>query len=237
MSDGCSSSPDTDFGARVLVRTAIHHMDVFRTIRPVLLAGHASEAIRPLRLRPEALDATLLVVYEEGEAAQAQAWGDGVVAARRRDGGIEIHQIEFPTGAPMYLNYWMHHLRFDRFIKEFGPVRRLTSILPDGRILGEDLASSTLNYETAEPTPIEFRFSRADYDVVAVMSDGVQSFKARSGHNFTPVPMTDVVRSLMAFKGTAGEFVVRRAKAFLRQAEADGWHWDDDVSIAALCLD
>ena len=80
----------------------------------------------------------------------------------------------------------------------------------------------------------EFTFPRDEYDVVAVMSDGVQSFRRKVGNVFESVPAFEVVAEMMAFKGLAGQFVVRRMKAFLKQVAANGGHWDDDVSMAAI---
>jgi hypothetical protein len=46
----------------------------------------------------------------------------------------------------------------------------------------------------------------------------------------------DVVAEMLAIKGFAGEFVTRRAKRFLKDTVAKGWHHDDDFAVAGIFL-
>lgn len=242
LSDGCSTSLNTDFGSRFLVRAAMGQLRSFGSARPPTIVGYQildsiERARNSLHLPEESLDATLLAAFESGDEVVTLTWGDGVIAARERDtGNVIVHQIEFPTGAPMYLSYWTNPKRLAGYMQKFGAVRKVKTFHPDGSV--SESESNSIEVFTAEEfgeaVPVEFRFNRADYDVVAVMSDGVGAFKRRVGHGFQAVPLLDVVSPLMAFKGLSGEFVIRRMRAFLRQAEADGWHWDDDVSMAAV---
>lgn len=244
VSDGCSTSPNTDFGSRFLVREAVSELTSRGSTRapriePFRIAERAEAHLDRLGLSGRALDATLLTVHEQGAALFAQVWGDGVVAARRRDGTLDIFQVEYPKGAPLYLNYWNNYERLKGFLLEFGSHRKVTQLLPDG--ISELLMDTSHRLDRVGDLycdercgSCEFPFPQEAYDVVAVMSDGVQSFRRRKGNGFEPVPVQEVVAKMMAFKNYTGEFVVRRMKAFLKQATADGWHWDDDVSMAAI---
>lgn len=239
VSDGCSSSPHTDIGARILTRTALRQLksysreclegmspyerDECTFINPLRVAYHSDVLRGELDLPEGATDATLLAAYEAGSEVEVRVWGDGVVAARERGTGkLVVYQIEYPSGAPMYLSYWCDWARRDRYLQKFGSDRKVVIYEPDG-FVGEITSRGR-----------KMRFPREKYDVVAVMSDGVHSFKRRVGNGFEPIPMLDVVREMMAFKGLSGEFVVRRMKAFIRQATNEGWRWDDDVSMAAI---
>ena len=71
--------------------------------------------------------------------------------------------------------------------------------------------------------------------MVVVMSDGMQSFMYRPpGRNPTPVPMCDILREYLAFKGTKGQFVYRRANKATATLAADGVTPVDDISLAAI---
>ncbi len=238
VSDGCSDSPDTDFGSRLLVR---HAMGQVRRhggrLDPDSLIENAAEVGRRLNLDPRAMNATIAIAFEEGNEVGVKLWGDGVIAARGRDGSLVIHSVVFPTGAPMYLNYWLSESNLTAYLQKFGPTRVTTSIriLPDGTVTATEDEDSAINIENDnEPVSVDFRFSRYDYDIVAVMSDGVQSFKAFEGRGYVGLPIETVVAAMMNFKVLTGEFVVRRLKAFFRKAEELGWRWDDDVSMAAI---
>lgn len=242
VSDGCSESPDTDFGARFLVRRAAANIDVFGKPRVDLAVDNAWLSSRQLRLSDNCLDATLLAAYQHEDTVLVEIYGDGVVAAReRRTGALTVHSVEFPSGAPLYPSYWLKEARFQHYLKKFGSVRQHTvdTVRLDGA--RETTKRDGAPYVEIEDgaydlVPICVSFDRATYDVVAVMSDGMGSFKQRRGNGFESVPLEDAVTHAMSFKGFAGEFVVRRMRAFLQDAADEGWHHDDDVSMAAIYM-
>ena len=97
VSDGCSSSPDTDFGSRLLTVTAqeriLHDKDHYA---PRGVVWQASSMARALLLPPHCLDATLLTIHQLSSGVfRVYAVGDGAVAARRRDGTVDIWRIQF----------------------------------------------------------------------------------------------------------------------------------------------
>jgi hypothetical protein len=80
------------------------------------------------------------------------------------------------------------------------------------------------------------------FDLVVIMSDGVQSFQrmVNTGTSLAPqrVPVEDVVAQVLAVKGTKGEFMVRRCQRFLgRFCAKNNWSHTDDFSAAAIWMD
>ena len=199
LSDGCSGSPDTDIGARLLVMAAAMASSV-DTDLPARAAMQARQwAVQqgmgvPER-RPGCLDATLLVVWRDGEHLRALVAGDGAIVVRHRSGRIDCHTIDHGPTPP----YPVYHHQPDR------------------------LASLT--------APIHFSVPVAEYDLLAVTSDGVSSFRGPGG----VVPALDVARELLAVRAPVGDFFTRRLRRFrTRTCPARDWTHSDDLSIAGV---
>lgn len=81
VSDGCSSSPDTDFGARALVMSAIQCRKEISWLPLVAdwTIWHAKDIIKGYGLSPFCLDATLLSIFPSPGKGwfNIQVCGDG----------------------------------------------------------------------------------------------------------------------------------------------------------------
>ncbi len=185
---------------------------------------------------------------ESPDGAEAQVFGDGVVAARTRDGQIHIHNFEHVHNAPNYPNYSWDLERRKGYLSQFSEdfVHEIHG--PDGK---NEIA------DTGNPEALFF--PREEFDLVMVLSDGASSFRrpaenAEGREAFRqgiknrsmaaliqatdPVPLSDVVAQVMAFKGTAGEFLVRRCQRFLNKfCVENGWVHADDFSAAAVYME
>ncbi len=86
LADGCSSSPHTDFGARLLSASVRHIVREFPHLEPVrvyLSAWRAAlAATQSLHLPLDSLDTTLgMVQWEKSSGTWKARWlGDGVIA-------------------------------------------------------------------------------------------------------------------------------------------------------------
>jgi len=229
LADGCSSSPHTDVGARILAHRLISDLrkGVVKNTSPdqqqllsVVSSGQC--VVEMLSLPPACMDATLLfTTFLNDGIALAHVVGDGVVASLKKSGAIYMMSFECPAGAPEYVNYLTDAKRHEKFLREFGSKRILrTSILqPDGAVeVIEELAFEAMLYSRC--------FTIPDSKVLALFSDGIRTFHG--------LKTEQVVRELMAFKNLKGSFVQRRMKRFLKTCETEH---DDDVAMAAICLD
>lgn len=226
LSDGCSSSPNTDLGARFLCRLGV-------TKGPHAAIHAATSLLAPLDLPKESLDATLLLARWDDPAQSVKVFiaGDGVLVGRRRDGGSTVIVSEFPSGAPFYLNYGTNDARRQGYLQEFGGKHVFTVSTPESETVQES--------QVEEPPVVMFEFLASTFDLVLLLSDGAKTFRrpvpqARGATE--PVPLQEVVDNLLQVKGYVGEFITRRAKRFLQDATARGWHHDDDFSVAAIHL-
>ncbi len=231
VSDGCSSSPDTDIGARLLAKAAERLLPDWDPGEAVTRAAVCAER---LGLPPTCLDATLLTVWASGETYTAHCYGDGVVVLGHEDGTWDAFVISYAANYPRYPSYLWDPERRERWEAQAGNAKliqhwRLTA---DGAREMETV-SSDQECET-------FTGAVADVQFVAVLSDGVQSF-ARAARTETsraaqPVAVPDVLTRLLAFKGGQGRFAQRRAQAFLRDGVREGWQHHDDVALGVVWL-
>lgn len=233
VADGCSSSPHTDFGARFLVLGGVERLTLWGDcLKSEWVIRRAAEAVEETMLPAQCLDSTLGAVFQTLEGkVRAVMTGDGVIIARRRGSGVVEHiDIEFNEGAPGYLSYQLDPKRWQGYINQGLGVRTVARYLSGWMELTETdtVDKSNLFDFTVDYDPV-------DYDLVMVASDGLKSFQHRVGNSYEPIPLCLVVPHLTNIKGFTGQYLVRRMRRFLTKwCPANGWHHNDDVSVAAL---
>lgn len=238
VSDGCSSSPDTDVGARVLSLSAaaciegnLPWRNTPDSLRPRDIALIAMGRVPP-PLSIRCLDATLLIAEETLDGVRVWVCGDGVIVARERESG-KLAVLDFDCGGyPTYLTYTVDENRMARFLEE-GHGKRTVRKLQDGEnhLLLEDFPFK----EPYRGGAYVFEAPLQNFDFVALLSDGIHSFQQKG--TLDSIPAFKVIERLMAFKSMTGEFITRRAKRFLQKECAElGWSHYDDFSIAGISM-
>jgi len=252
VSDGCSSSPNTDFGSRFLSMEArtqflLQADDTGRemALRTDGLIWNADGTRRSLQLHRTCLDATLLCAFEQpNNEVEVTIMGDGVLAARDLDGRIHTWAVRFEPGesgrvAPGYPSYILDCDRLDRYT--LGDYQhRVVKYTIDGEF--EDRYESSIEIEGVGGVRLydgfewAMRLSGTDFDFIAVLTDGAEAFQRRDEHGrLELVPLHEVLEQTMAIKGSKGEFVTRRCNRFLTKFCAKhGWEPIDDFSMAAI---
>jgi hypothetical protein len=237
LSDGCSSSPDTDVGARLLVKAAERLLrESGETPACELAELHAEAARLALRwvemlgLRPQAADATLLTAHLHGEELVIGCSGDGVVCLQTTEGALDAYVVSYPDGYPVYPAYAHQPARLRALadagrgrkeVARFGAASAEVRLRPAGLTRGDALTEV-------------FAFDAAGYRFAALFSDGVQSFHRSAAAQ--AIPLESVLPKLVSFKNTRGAFVGRRMKGFMKDCQQKGWRHGDDLSLAALHL-
>jgi len=233
--DGCSGSHNTDFGSRLLARAAAKNLEVFGDgFNPEQAAWQAAGWVDAIGLHPTALDATLMAVFElDNKQVRIVVIGDGVVAARRRDTGLyDYWAIRYPSGAPGYLTYLLDPGRKQVFLDQTGGKRTVETSWGNT----PQTTTDETNWETSSPIWTLDR-DPAVYDLVAVMSDGAESFQRPKGTRLEGIPLREVLDQVMVAKGV-GAFVTRWVNKFLTRFNPKNlWQHYDDFSMAAIQLD
>lgn len=228
VSDGCSQSTHSDFGARFMCRMAAIH-------GPGLAAAEAAKLFEPLRLHIDALNATLLFakMSQDAQWVDESIHGDGVIAARFRDpahGKRLIISRSFPSGAPLYPSYDLTPERRAQYHAEYG-----TEVVT----LNETTHRSDSWAQTiGDGAGVAAFSSQVElFDLVLLLSDGALSFRRPAADGGTEaVPLNEIVDAMLDIKTNDGNFIVRRAKRFLRDVGRLGWFHNDDFAVAAMYL-
>src|SRR5690348_728265 len=107
LSDGCSSSPDTDIGARLLVK-ALDQLLKKPTDIEELHKGAARIALdwaNMIALPPQSVDATLMSIHVANQDLIIACSGDGVIILESQAGVLDVYTISSPSGYPFYPSY------------------------------------------------------------------------------------------------------------------------------------
>lgn len=236
LSDGCTSSPNTDFGARILVQISKDLISKGEGFNSDEIMIEADEIRRMLNLPEEALDATLLCAYLTGEKYRLHIFGDGISVKIRNDGNLEVVFIEYLSGAPFYPNYSLNLTRKNGYVDFFGLKKKISTytLYPDGTVenlvLKEDIEGSSY-YE-------EGLYN--NYKAIILLSDGVNSFyqllNTSTSRSSSSIELNEVLLKLLDFKSFQGEFVDRRFQKFCKDCEKLNWSHADDLSLATIFL-
>ncbi|HYJ48113.1 MAG TPA: protein phosphatase 2C domain-containing protein [Pyrinomonadaceae bacterium] len=243
LADGCSSSPDTDTGARLLVKAAAQTLlEDDGRLRRDPGGLHLEAARRALRwaqmlgLSVEAVDATLLTAYVEGDELIVGCTGDGVVCFQSATDELDVYSISYPSGYPLYPAYAhqperLHALaesdRSGKVVWRF----HSASVEEPLRLSGTSGGSQRTEV---------FTVRALDYKYVTLFTDGINSFysarQTETSRRVEAVQIDEVLRGLVSFKNRRGAFVARRLKSFLKDCQARGWRHLDDLAMGALDL-
>ena len=220
LSDGCSSSPDTDIGARLLVKALEQNLssqagieDLHKESARVALAWS-----NMLGLPPESVDATLMSIHVSGDELVIACSGDGVIVLESQAGIIDVYAISSPSGYPFYPSYLHQPDRLAELVHN----DRCTKTIKDFR---------SMNVTTSDSPTITFKLNVADYKYAAIASDGITSFYSKGAG---PVSLPDVLKELWSFKNSHGAFVQRRMKRFRKDTQ--DWQHADDLAIGVMHL-
>jgi len=227
LSDGCSSSRDTDIGARLLVKALDQRLSTTTDIEELhkesarIALGWASM----LGLPAQSVDATLLSVHVKGADLIVACSGDGVIILESQSGALDVYAISSPSGYPFYPSY-VHQ------------PERLAELVANNRCTKEIKTAERVT--TSDSLTIAFKLNVADYKYAAVASDGINSFfhteQATTGKRLEPLSLPDVLSEFWSFKNSHGAFVERRMKRFKKDTQPKGWHHADDLAIGVIHL-
>lgn len=226
LCDGCSASPHTDVGARLLAHVVAGQLSVGAPDLPAA-ARKARQLADALGLPHSSLDATCLCLRLAHDVIEARVWGDGVVAWADGDGTRRVQVVDYPGGAPAYLSYGLDPRRGEAW--RDGEHDRYVIRCRIGAAPWQDLGRGR---GTAPP----LRLPRSSVRWVAIGSDGLTAVQHRvPGQPSRPVPVDEVLAELTRFATSAGRPLARRARRVCgRLAHRRGWTLGDDLSVAAL---
>jgi len=238
-SDGCSSSRDTDIGSRLLclsAQNAIHEIEesffneediaVIESYIFSFILHKIKELMITLNLRRDLFDATLMIYLTNGSRSLFFIRGDGNLVLRYSD-VIELHSFEYESGAPSYLSYDLHRDFMNNYERQFEyPTMMCTTTSFGSMGQGEAKKRYIDNYN------FSMELDRTiNYESVSIASDGLLTFYNSSQENESII---NVLEELTVFPSTKGSFVLRRMRKALKQFNARGIDYSDDLVFGAI---
>jgi len=237
--DGCSGSPNTDFGSRILSRLildsgltfnkdgdkdSVAHFDL------IYLINKANIIAENLSLKNDCLDSTILYLQDNEDTVEVLMIGDGTLAVLKNDGNINTIDISFPSGAPRYLNYYNNEVRSKQYTEQFTNTKLVQNF---------DLPCKNFNCVRTEDWFYTTTIEKKDNKAILLMSDGVHSFlkptTTLSGKMMESVSYVEVLKEILDFKGFGGRFIQRRMHWFQNKIMPKlGWQNDDDISMCGM---
>jgi len=228
LSDGCSTSDNTEMGSRILSHLArqflkynaddLHDIDYWKLGTWVI--HNAEQTARQLGLSKSCLTATLIVAYHIDGNLRIMMYGDGSFVTVGNMGNIEITSIEYESNAPYYLVYLVDQFRHELY-EERNPVKTIKTTYNDSSITDETVA-----YDH----PSVFNINTNLTHVVLPMSDGIDSFLYGGQH----IPSEQIIPKLVDFKNVRGEFLKRRLNKQMKVYKKDNIKHYDDLSVGAF---
>ena len=227
VSDGCSSSPDVDFGARAMVMSAERTLRLSTDYTPEKFGEITIRNAQRLfdifpHLHPQALDATLLIAWVEDKKLKVYAYGDGVIYIKKKD-LVSVTHINLTSGAPDYLSYTLDSDRTASYKNLENNKKQIGVTMEDKTIQTDHMPLEPYTIES----PVE------EGDIVVVMSDGVNSFRKA---DTTSILWNDALKGLIDFRTTHGEFVLRTVSALKRKCLKEGITHYDDISLGVIVV-
>ncbi len=234
VSDGCSSSENTDIGARILVRSMIYvlerlklerngHEENFNLICG-LMNSHVKHICDLMGLEIPSLDATLLMSIVINDDLFMFKYGDGSIVFRNHTTGDMIrHYTEYPYNAPFYYNYTREDSYEKTYLENYGD----QSVIIDGEAMPvtDYVADRDLHWGVV---PLGSLLDGVW--TVTLMTDGVETFF--EGNN--KVDFDEVLNGLTAFKNFRGEYVQRKVGKYLNGLAKNNIKHYDDIAVASI---
>jgi len=99
VSDGCSTSRNTDIGARIICECTKRWMenDVILTM--------AQNITNIMNVPRECLNVTRLMAFEKNDKIVIETIGDGNIIIKTKDGIMHVLSMNYAKSAPYYMNY------------------------------------------------------------------------------------------------------------------------------------
>lgn len=260
LSDGCSSSLDTDIGARLLVKSAerIFNTAPHTDIKHVhaTAAAEAMKLAALLGLIPQAVDATLLTAQVREDELVMACSGDGVIAIQDCSGVLEAYSISYPSGYPRYPTYSQQPDRLAALREcQERPAESLSDAPASEQQDGCGSIQKVIKYYRGHPSESDLRledsftsteetevftFNARSSQYAILLSDGIHSFCTNRGSESSkraqPILFPSFARELLSFKNTRGAFTWRRLRRFLKDCRERDWQHTDDFALGAIYL-
>jgi hypothetical protein len=235
--DGCSQSPDVDFGARALALSAkrtlmIGGADMSADIFGKITIDNIKTIEDYFPLNARALDATLLVAFVRENYFKVHMFGDGLFFHKSPESLRLIH-VDYESNHPAYLSYYLDKLRQKHYEDTVFGSKHIWDITLFREDSSEMRDSVELEDYTKPFVPTTYEGIVKPGDIIGVVSDGINSFKRGS---VSEIGWNTMIQEFIDIKSKQGVFVQRRLGFLKRQWAKNLIGHSDDISMASIVV-
>lgn len=240
LCDGCSSSKNVDFGARLLALSAkktlnnltIEELDEYIKVDKSNILGarivNNLSIIDNSLIKDNAFDATLLLYITDGVHLRTYVYGDGCVIVKAEE-LVEVTQYEYASNAPFYLAYQgeVYKSRLEGYTAQFAhlPFKTKITVTVNSATTTSEEESSALSYQSRA-----YVISGNDLFNISMYSDGIFSFINKQGNSLTE----EMIKKYSNFPILNGEFVKRNFLFNKKMALKEAIVHQDDLSCVSF---
>lgn len=234
VSDGCSSAPDTDVGARLLCCMArkilYHNYRVEEPQTPPLdytdfgnkVVTTAEIITEAMGVTPDVLHATLMVACVKNNTVYVYIYGDGTILLLGHAGQVRYLDFQFNDNMPYYLNYWKNAELHTAYAQAHDTANTLEIVS------GEHGEAERRHFQS----PLEFKFSLEEYSAVALASDGCSQFLDTGTQ--VKLPLSTVAPRLLNFRTDRDAFVREHLHEVVEDYARLGVYVLDDLALGVI---
>lgn len=222
LADGCSSSKNTDVGARILTHVAAKNVeDVLYQEGEFVVKSMV--VVDSFKLKYSCLDSTLMIVkkVKNSDELEILVYGDGSIIIINKDNSMNHIQINYTKNAPYYLSYMTDFKRFTQYPQIEGNKLLITK------------NGNTREYNSESYPSFYKRLLLSDIKAVLITTDGLDTFMNTYGDCKSS---EEVVEELTNFKNTNGAFIQRRCNRMISEFEKEGYYHLDDFSVGGIYI-
>lgn len=244
LSDGCSSSENTDIGSRILCRCALNVLNEklnFRFPDAELnnpnywnfgrrIIEKAKDVMDLLKLKKTVLDATLIISYIWNDIVWVLMFGDGLVTYKFSSSSfIHYKEIKFDINAPYYLNYLIDK---DRDLAYYQNQNKEFITISESSYMDDKLINKSKKYDHSNSDIFIYGYPIDSLEFLAISSDGIDSFIDNKGNSLDY--KESIIKDFTSFKNTNGKFVKRRLSKAISEYEKFNFKHLDDISFGCF---
>ena len=235
LADGCSSSKNTEMGARLLCYLARQFLilkDVKNSTYEQMgnwIISNSEMAARQLGLNLSSLDSTLIVSYyiEEKNIIETRFYGDGFLIEISNLNQISIYEVKFTKNAPYYLSYRLDQVRDYLY---HGLKTEMNFILTDFETEYRSISKLAYDYN------LRIEKAASHLKLIMICSDGLSSFYDEKIRGDNLIEVKDLLPDFTNFKNTTGVFLQRTVKKAIEKYEKQNIFHFDDLSMGAFLI-
>ena len=216
LSDGCSTSPNTDVGARILAHKVSGTIGENPTARIQDTIAEAQKTVLGLGLPEQSLDVTLIIATIRDGGASVHFWGDGF-CFYRRDGMDFMRRIYFQPNMPSYLSYTLCEGTWREYTK-FQPMQIIEEYV-NGELVDSRECEAPRSFHSLQ-VPLD------GLECLAIASDGVESFVRREDSSHTGLGLLLPMPRPARFARPGRCPHSRPSQLGINSAESEGAEWE-----------